>query len=272
MSGANIAGLTAFYVPDGQKYIATALARGPWNNDHQHGGPPAALLGRAIERAVTAPGEAPEGFVVTRMTVELSRPVPLGPVEVATEVIRAGRQAQRIAARLIAGGVEVSRAVGLRVRRTAVALPAPRCPAVPPPPGPEGSPGHVFDFFQHEVAYHRAVEVRIARGVWAQGPMAAWMRPMVPLVEGEVMSPLCRVLTVADAANGVCPVLDFKRYTFINPDLTVYLGRVPEGDWIGLDVASTADPIGIGLVDGVIHDTRGGVGRCLQSLVVDARG
>jgi acyl-Coa thioesterase superfamily protein/acyl-CoA thioesterase superfamily protein len=263
---------TSFFVKDGANLVATALARGPWNNDHQHGGPPAALLGRAIEQAVTAPGEDPAEFVVTRVTVELSRPVPLGAVEVITEVVRAGRQAQRIAARLVAGGVEVARALGLRVRRGAVALPPARCPATPPPPGPEGLPGHVFDFFQHDVAYHRAVEIRIARGVWGQGPMAAWMRPLVPLVDGEAMSPLCRVLTVADAANGICPVLDFTRYTFINPDLTVYLGRVPAGEWIGLDVASAADPIGIGLVQGELHDTRGAVGRCLQSLVVDARG
>jgi hypothetical protein len=262
---------STFYRAEGDALVATALTRGPWSNDLQHGGPPAALLGRAIERAVTAPGEDPDSFVVTRVTVELSRPIPLGRLRVETEVIRAGRQAQRIGARLYAGDVEVSRATGLRVRRGAVALPAPRCPATPPPPGPEGLPGHVFNFFQHEVAYHRAVEVRIARGVWAEGPMAAWMRPLVPLLEGETLSPLCRVLIVADAANGICPALDFRRYTFINPDLTVYLGRVPQGEWIGLDVSSTADAIGIGLVQGEIHDRSGAVGRCLQSLVVDAR-
>jgi hypothetical protein len=41
----------SFYEPleDGA-YRATELTRGPWDPRHQHAGPPAALIGREVER------------------------------------------------------------------------------------------------------------------------------------------------------------------------------------------------------------------------------
>ena len=40
----------SFYEPDGDRYVATELTRGPWDPGAQHAGPPAALIGREIER------------------------------------------------------------------------------------------------------------------------------------------------------------------------------------------------------------------------------
>ena len=40
----------AFYERDGDRFRATELTRGPWDPGAQHAGPPAALLGREIER------------------------------------------------------------------------------------------------------------------------------------------------------------------------------------------------------------------------------
>jgi hypothetical protein len=40
----------SFYEPDGDVYVATELTRGPWDPGAQHAGPPAALIGREIER------------------------------------------------------------------------------------------------------------------------------------------------------------------------------------------------------------------------------
>ena len=67
----------AFYERDGDGFVATELTRGPWDPQAQHAGPPSALLGRGIERV---PGD--EGFQVARVTFEILRPVPIGPVEV----------------------------------------------------------------------------------------------------------------------------------------------------------------------------------------------
>lgn len=39
-----------FYELDGELVVPSELTRGPWDEDSQHAGPPAALLGRALER------------------------------------------------------------------------------------------------------------------------------------------------------------------------------------------------------------------------------
>ena len=66
-----------FYVPDGDgRFVSTRSTAGPWGPDSQHGGPPAALLTRAIESLVGhTNGEGPDR-VVGRLTVERPR-VPL---------------------------------------------------------------------------------------------------------------------------------------------------------------------------------------------------
>ena len=65
----------AVYVMEGDAFVPTELARGPWDPNAQHGGAPAALLARAIE------AEAGE-LAVARLTYEFLRPVPLEPVAV----------------------------------------------------------------------------------------------------------------------------------------------------------------------------------------------
>ena len=42
----------AFFELDGDQFRPTVLTRGPWRPEHQHGGPPAALMARAIEGAM----------------------------------------------------------------------------------------------------------------------------------------------------------------------------------------------------------------------------
>ena len=104
------------------------------------------------------------------------------------------------------------------------------------------------------------------------GPARAWMRQRVPLVEGREPSPLERLLVAADSGNGVSAPLDYRRFVFINTDLSVALRRPPTSDWIGLDAVSHAEPDGIGLTDTTIHDERGPLGRVTQSLLIADRG
>ena len=60
---------------DGETLIPRETARGPWYPNTQHGSPMLALLARAIERH---PSE--KKTQVTRLTVDLSRAAPMGPV------------------------------------------------------------------------------------------------------------------------------------------------------------------------------------------------
>ena len=86
---------TAFYEPlGGTRFAATAATGGPWSDSLQHGGPPSALLVRALE---LLPG--PVGRL-TRITTEFLSPVPVGELEVSAEVARDGASVQLLTAEL----------------------------------------------------------------------------------------------------------------------------------------------------------------------------
>src|SRR5882724_7790675 len=72
------------------RFVATELTRGPWDAAAQHGGPPSALAGHVVESRDGARTD----MRVTRMTVDLMRPVPIAPLNVATRVVHAGRSVE----------------------------------------------------------------------------------------------------------------------------------------------------------------------------------
>ncbi len=94
----------------------------------------------------------------------------------------------------------------------------------------------------------------------------------IPVIAGEEISPLGRVLVVADSGNGVSATLDWRRFLFINVDLSVHLHRLPAGEWVCLDAVTLPQPDGIGLADTLLLDERGPIGRAAQTLLVAARG
>ena len=254
----------AFFLPDGERLVPTALTRGPWSPIHQHGGPPAAVMARAIEQAA---GE-PDALQLTRFTVDFARPVPMEPLTVSVERVRDGRRARGYAAVLSAGGQAVARATALVVRTEQVA-PPPGPAQEPLRPLPDEAEPFLWPFFRDPVGYHTGVETRLARGTFGSGRAAAWMRLRVPLVLGEAPSPAQRVLVVADSGSGVGAAFDPARYVpFVNADLTVSLHRLPDGDWIGLDAITALEPHGIGLTRTGLYDARGPIGEGMQGLVV----
>ena len=256
----------AFYSVLGpDRFQATELTRGPWDPGLQHAGPPAALLGRAVERH----GDRGD-LQVARVTFEIARPLPIAELRVAARPLRGGRSVELVEATLLAGEAEVMRATALRVRTADLDLPAGLVPG-PRLPGPDA--GRSMPFFPtgQEVGYHTAMDVRFVAGSFLEpGPATVWMRMRHPLVPGEAPSPLCRVLVAADSGNGVSAALDYRRWRFINPDLTVYLMRPPAGDWVALEAATTA-AAGVGLADTTLHDEQGPVGRAAQALFIDRR-
>jgi hypothetical protein len=244
---------------------ATELTRGPWDPGLQHAGPPAALLGRAVERH----GERTD-LQVARITFEILRPLPIAVLEVATRPLRGGRRVELVEATLHAAGVEVMRATALLVRTAELELPAGLVPG-PRLPGPDAGRTRPFFPTGQDIGYHTAMEVRFVAGSFLElGPATVWMRMRHPLVAGEAPSPLCRVLVAADSGNGVSAALDYQHWRFVNPDLTVYLMRPPVGEWVALEAATTA-AAGVGLADTALHDEQGPIGRAAQALFVDRR-
>lgn len=260
-------GPTPLFEPRGETWEPTQLAIGPWDPDALHGGPSAALLGRALEALPTA-----GPMVFTRVTVELLRPVPRAPLTVDAEVVRDGRRIQLVVGCLRAGGVELCRATGWRVRRA----PEPVAEAAPPDPPPgapaDGEARELPPLIAEQVTFgSHGTEIRWARGDWGFGPGTVWMRLAAPIVPGEEPTPLQRALALGDFGNGLSSVVSWDTHVFVNPDLTVYLEREPEGEWLALDAVSRVDPAGAGVAESVLFDTRGRVGRALQALYVDRR-
>jgi hypothetical protein len=93
----------------------------------------------------------------------------------------------------------------------------------------------------------------------------------VPLLPDETPSPLQRVLAAADSGNGVSAALDWRRYLFINVDLSVHLHRMPEGEWVCLRAITLPEQDGVGISDTALFDRSGPIGRAAQTLLVDER-
>jgi hypothetical protein len=256
----------AFYVPDGSdRFISTEWTIGPWSRESQHAGPPAALLGRSIERAVGR-GD----MQVARATFEILRPDPVAPLHVVAEVVRPGRSVILANASLSDDRGVVMQASAWSIRRADLDLQQ-VVHGDPPPAGPDAG-AEVDLFVQDEVNYLRAMEWRFVAGSFLEpGPATAWARMRVPLVEGEEISPLSRVLALADSGNGISATVDYARWVFINPDLSVYLHRLPDGEWVCLDAQTTVEPTGIGLATSVLSDRSGVIGRGMQSLFIGPR-
>ena len=245
------------------RYVPGELARGPWSPDAQHGGAPAALIAREVERVEGPP-------FVARVTFEFVREVPLAPLEVSTEVVRPGRRVQLVAASLRAEDREVCRALALRIRRTDEPL-SEALGDEPPPEGPDG--GRELDVEgRFRRTFIEAFDQRFTVGAYdAPGPATVWMRLRGSLVDDEAPSPLVRACATADFGNGVSSALDWDTHLFVNPDLTVYLDRPVQGEWVCLDATTRIDPHGTGNAESALFDRTGRIGRSVQSLYVDRR-
>jgi hypothetical protein len=256
----------AFYQPDGDdRFISTARTIGPWGPDSQHGGPPSALLGRAIERVNDR-----DDVQVASIRFDILKPIPIAPLSVTARVVRPGKRVELVEASLADDGDEVMRAKAWRIRNAPVDIPEPE--RMPPPPGPEtNATAGSFDFGT-DINYLVSMETRFVSGAFLEpGPAIAWFRPLHPLVEGEEISPLGRVLIAIDSASGISAQLDWRDWLFVNPDLTVYLHRLPEGTWVGMDAITYPERHGVGMTTATIHDTSGSIGRSLQSLLIAPR-
>jgi len=258
----------AVFLPEGSdRFLPTELARGPWDPQAQHGGAPAALLARGLERL-----DAARPMAIVRLTYEFLRPVPLVPLELTTRVARNGSRVQRLEAALLAEGQEVCRASALRIRAEEIAAPAPS--PLAPARGPQESAPIAMPAFERGPAMFArdAMEIRFAAGAFADvGPAFAWFRLRVPVLAGEEPTPLQRLAAAGDFGNGIATAVPWDSHVFINPDLTLYVERLPEGEWVGLDAQTRLTPAGAGVSDAVLFDERGRVGRAQQALYVAER-
>ena len=260
---------SAYTALGGDSYRPSSLTRGPWHPDHQHAGPPIALMCRAIENAAFKLGLTH----LSRLTANLLRPVPIRDLVIEVTTNYVGRNTGHFSARLDVDGKEIANVTALAQRENDVKLPdgLPGHPLSHAPRGPDDSPPATFPFGERQVGYADLVDTRIARGVFFKGPCAIWFHLRHPLLEDEEPSAYQRVAVAADSGNGISAILDFARYRFLNLDLTINLLRKPIGEWICLDARTCLGSNGCGLAESMLYDVHGRIGRATQSLAIRAR-
>jgi hypothetical protein len=203
--------------------------------------------------------------------------VPVEPLLVSISPRRVGRRIQVLDAVLTdRGGTEVLIGRGLRVGVLdngidEAALPE---PARAPIPAPEACEPWSRDSGRPQgESFSDAVEIRLIAGrpFDELGPAHVWLRLNVPILVGEDIHPLDRMIVAADYANGMSNVVPFATHRYINADLTVALHRYADGEWMSLDATTHARRAGHGTATGILADRIGPVGLAIQSLVIDAR-
>lgn len=251
-------------------YESTPLANAGWYEEGQHGGALAALVATHVDALPSL-----TRMQISRFTLEIFRVVPLVALEIRTAVVREGKRIQVIEARILSDGVELSRAYVQRLRLADVGLPPgtgePDTP-FPPPTGLTPSDPSTWGIGPPGLPmFHRnAVEIReVSGGFHAEGPATVWFRLTSPIVAGTEITPLQRLVAVADFANGISRLTTTDGWLFMNPDLSVNINRLPDGEWVCLDGASNYAPSGRGTATGTLWDENRYLGRTSQTLYLD---
>ena len=260
--------LSAYYLPlDDDSLQSTAATESPWDTRQQHGGPPTALLARAVERAVDD-----VDLQVARFTADFLGPIPQGRVRTEVEVVRPGQRITMLRARLLVDERPAVAATAWCIRRTPDSTADLETRTAAPPLPAEQPRGAFFPGLSPEWGYGRSIDWRFVSGDSVEpGPVVVWTRLRVPLVLGEPTTGVQRLLVVADSTNGVSGEVPMAQWLFIPPTMTATVQRAPEGDWMLLDASSTTGPDGIGLATGRMSDDRGPLAVVTQPLLVAPR-
>lgn len=256
---------TAIFRRQGAELVPTVLSQGPWAPDAQHGGPVCAALVSLVE---AVPSLVP--MQISRCTFDLFRTVPIAPLRSTTRVVREGKRLQLVEAALVAGDTPVARAsvMRLRVGDTAEALAHPKHPREAPPHR-TGVGTRPHPAVADRIGFLRTFEVERIRVAEDQARVVSWYRLLVPIFEGEPVSPLQRLALFADLTSSVAAYLDHADYSSINPDVSIQVLRPPRGEWVCLDSTTEASATGMGHSHARVYDAEGFVATVTTSQLID---
>lgn len=249
-----------FFSADGDTLVPAPFAASPWGRV-LHGRLIGGLTARAAEQARTA---APE-LACSRLTVDLFRSVPLGPLTVTTRAVRQGRRIAVLDVSVEQGDDLVGQGRAVLLRRSeqpgGTFRPAPAWDAAPPPE--LGPPEPMAN--RRWTAPWESWRIGGAGGPMVDG---LWVRDVHPLVTGERLTPLVRMAMAADLAS---PVSHYSTsgLSFINADYTIYLGREPHGEHVGIQPSAHISERGVAVGHCVLHDVHGAVGFVTNAAVAN---
>ncbi len=248
--------MQASFTPDGDLLVPSKSAASPWSDEMLNGHHIGGLVAWGVQC-----DDPDADLQLSRLTVDMLRPVPMRPLRVQTRRSRDGRRLRAVDVSVLDGDVEVIRGSALLLRRSEHPDGEPWAPApwnVPPPeaiePGPTGA---------------MSWEIRRISD-WTSGPGRVWMRELSEFVAGHPLTPMLRAALMADFTN---PLANSgpAGLAFINADVTMYLARDPRGEWIGLEVAGHLGAEGVAVGTAWMYDQDGRIGQCVAAALPDPR-
>ncbi len=258
----------ALFRPAGaDTFVPTEVAVGPWDRRIVHGAAVAALFAGRLD---------PPDDTLARLTVELLRPVPMGPLVVTVKDAGGGARVQRWDAVATSEGREVAAARGVVVRRTdldlppeALAHPSPFDPAAAPP---LDEPNRAAEDIIGWPSFDSRAIVFDRFKVPGDDRIHQWIRVLTTVIEGSELTGTETAAVAADyAQSAVFRHLPMTTWSYRNAELTVHLAREPVGPWIGMRSEALVQPVGAGWNAADLFDAQGRVGRSAATLVVERR-
>lgn len=240
-----------FFTRDGQVYHATQACRGPWDPKSLHGAVIVALLAFEIERQYVT-----DDYMPARLTVDMHRLPDFSPVAVKTHLVRDGYRIKVVDAEFFSNDVSMARATCQLLRKT------------------ENSPQKVWSPPDWEVPHPDEITTApnahqpkggsrkmrpIVGNMGSFGQKRMWMSEQRNLVDDIALSPWNQVALLADFAN---PFANSGEggLGYINSDVTLYLHRLPVGDWLGMEVVNHQATDGVAIAECTIYDLQGAIG------------
>ena len=255
--GAEAGAPASFFVSNGDEYLPTKLAKGPWGPSLA-GNYVGGLLARSVERIVDDPDLQP-----ARITVDLLRPVAPSAVRVQAITVRHGRRLRLVDSVMTQNETLVARASVLFLRRseagTGTVWTSPiTMPAPPPENGAlaDDVPMFMWSYGRDPIAGTPGIGVDEWR---SDGQKFAWMRETKLLVDDEPLTPFIRTVMAGDVTSSLAN-WGTDGLQFINADYTLTLSRLPIGLNIGLAAVSHHSQNGVATGSVTFFDRQGPIG------------
>ena len=248
--------VTHFFAESDGVFHPTESALSRWGEDSLNGPAVVGLAARVLEREYGV-----DGFLPTRLTVDLFKAARRVPTEVRYRLVRDGRRIRNSECDVIQDGVVVAQAGMVQYRQSA------------PPPGEEWVAAASFTAPSGVtgVAYVIGSDDTGWSDTGAEHQNTARKRVYhrtIGVIEGEQVSPFVRTAVAAEATSLVTN-LGTRGIGYINGDLTVGLSRLPTGDYVGVQADSHWCSDGIAVGAATLFDDAGAFGTAMVTAIAN---
>lgn len=252
----------------GNIFTATDVCRSPWHPQILHGSAVGALFGYVADEFLK---QFPS-FVISRLSMNLFKPVPLAALEIKTDVVRDGGRLKLARFTALFQGKPVADAEALFQVKQPFSPPD-WIPARRMPPRPEQ--GIPFFTLQDLVeqrgldmpkGFHSRLCIKEITPFDDRGATTAWLKVPVDILEGVPLSPLVQVAMLSDMGNGTGQIQFPGARGTINADIVLTLSRLPQSEWLCLASNNQFTPDGVGMIHTHLFDDFGEIGHVMQSV------